>query len=137
MAAAEAVTADAPAAAAEQPVSDAQAASGGRIFVSPRARKLAADKGVTLSMVAGSGPEGRIIEKDVVAYMEAAPKATPVAQRVAEQLGVDLRTVTGTGPQGRITKGDVQASVAVPEAAPVLWQQPNLWLRHLPQRSPP
>jgi pyruvate dehydrogenase E2 component (dihydrolipoamide acetyltransferase) len=91
----------------------------GRIFASPRAKKLAREEGVNLADIDGSGPNGRIIERDVQAYVAAAPKATPVAQRVAEQLGVDLRTVSGTGPQGRITKADVQTAAAPPEPAPV------------------
>ncbi|MDF1514731.1 MAG: 2-oxo acid dehydrogenase subunit E2, partial [Anaerolineae bacterium] len=79
-------------------------------------------EGVDLSVLTGSGPNGRIIEKDVTAYLEAEPKATPVARRVAEMMGVDLRSVTGTGPQGKITKEDVQAAAApapAPAAAPV------------------
>ncbi|MBC8447464.1 MAG: 2-oxo acid dehydrogenase subunit E2 [Chloroflexi bacterium] len=103
----------------------------GRVFASPRARKLAREKGVDLALVAGSGPNGRIVEKDVVAFLEALPKATPVARRLAEQAGLDLRTVQGTGPGGRITKEDVElalsevegkalAQLPVPEAvAPV------------------
>ncbi len=35
--------------------------------VSPRARRLAAEKGVDTAQVAGTGPHGRIIERDVVA----------------------------------------------------------------------
>ncbi len=84
-----------------------------RIFASPRARKLAAERGVDLAAVKGSGVGGRIVEKDVVAYLEAAPKATPVARRVAEQAGVDLRAVSGTGPGGRITKADVVGATLV------------------------
>lgn len=118
-------TAGTPVASVQQPAADVQPASGGRIFASPRAKKLARDEGVNLASISGSGPDGRIIERDVVAYIATAPKATPVAQRVAEQLGVDLRMVTGTGPQGRITKGDVQASVAPPETAPVVAAEPQ------------
>jgi len=97
------------------PVSEpeAEAAAGaGRIFASPRARKLAREKGVELALVSGSGPGGRIVEQDVAAYLEAAPKATPVARRLAEQAGLDLRTLAGTGPGGRITKEDVEAALA-------------------------
>ena len=39
--------------------------SGGRIFASPLAKKIAADKGINLANVAGSGENGRIIKKDV------------------------------------------------------------------------
>ncbi len=88
-----------------------------RIFSSPRARKLAHEKGVDLVLVAGSGPKGRIVERDIVSFLESTPKVTPVARRVAERAGVDLRAVTGTGPGGRITKVDVEGA-AVP-AAPV------------------
>ncbi|MBN1811563.1 MAG: 2-oxo acid dehydrogenase subunit E2 [Anaerolineae bacterium] len=96
----------------------------GRIFSSPRARKLAREKGVDLALVAGSGPNGRIVERDIAAavaagaYLASAPKVTPVAQRVAEQAGVDLRAVSGTGPGGKITKEDVlEASQRVSEPA--------------------
>jgi pyruvate dehydrogenase E2 component (dihydrolipoamide acetyltransferase) len=101
----------------EPEVASNQSPQQGRIFASPRAKKYARENDVDLAFVDGSGPNGRIIERDVQAYLAAAPKATPVAQRVAEQLGIDLRTVTGTGPQGRITKADVQAVVAMPEPA--------------------
>ncbi|NHI82754.1 MAG: 2-oxo acid dehydrogenase subunit E2 [Candidatus Thorarchaeota archaeon] len=40
----------------------------GRIRASPRARKKAEEMGVDLTYVQGSGPEGRIIEKDIMAY---------------------------------------------------------------------
>jgi pyruvate dehydrogenase E2 component (dihydrolipoamide acetyltransferase) len=83
-----------------------------RIFASPRARKLAQEQGVDLTQVVGSGPDGRIVERDVLAYLEALPRATPVAQRLAEQAGLDLRTIQGTGPGGRITKEDVERVLA-------------------------
>jgi pyruvate dehydrogenase E2 component (dihydrolipoamide acetyltransferase) len=96
----------------------------GRVFSSPRARKLAREKGVELALVAGSGPNGRIVERDIAAaiaagaYLESAPKVTPVAQRVAEQAGVDLREVQGSGPGGRVMKGDVlEASRRISESA--------------------
>ena len=83
------------------------AAQTGRIFASPRARKAARESGVALAGIEGSGPNGRIVERDVLAYVAAQPKASPVAQRLAESLGVDLRAVTGSGPGGRIVKADV------------------------------
>ena len=79
--------------------------------MSPRARKLAAEKGVDLATagIVPTGGEGvRIAERDVLAYLASAPKATPVAQKLAAETGVDLRSVTGTGPGGRITKEDVE-----------------------------
>ena len=49
------------------PVPAAAAAPAGRIKVSPLARKLAAEKGVDLSRIKGSGPGGRIVRADVLA----------------------------------------------------------------------
>jgi pyruvate dehydrogenase E2 component (dihydrolipoamide acetyltransferase) len=40
----------------------------GKIKASPRAKKLAKEKGIDLAMIVGSGPEGRIVEKDVLEY---------------------------------------------------------------------
>lgn len=85
-----------------------------RVFASPRARRLAARKQVALTAVTGTGPGGRIIERDVLAYLARRPRATPVAQRLAAEAGVDLSGVTGTGPGGFITRRDV--AQALPSA---------------------
>jgi pyruvate dehydrogenase E2 component (dihydrolipoamide acetyltransferase) len=50
----------------------------GRLKVSPLARKLAAEKGVDLAKVAGSGDGGRIIKRDVDNYVPAAVPSAPV-----------------------------------------------------------
>ena len=56
----------------------APAASGDRVKASPLARRIAADKGVDLAAVAGSGPNGRIVKADVEgAKPGAAPAAKP------------------------------------------------------------
>ncbi len=89
----------------------------GRLFASPRARKFADEHGVAIEAVPGTGPGGRIIERDVAAYMAALPQATPVARHMAESMGVDLAGVTGTGPRGKVTKADVVAAAA-PAAPP-------------------
>jgi pyruvate dehydrogenase E2 component (dihydrolipoamide acetyltransferase) len=90
----------------------------GKVFASPRARKLAAEKGVRLVEVTPTGGEGvRVAERDVVAYLAAAPKVTPVAQKLAGETGIDLRSVSGTGPGGRITKEDVERAALAQTAA--------------------
>jgi pyruvate dehydrogenase E2 component (dihydrolipoamide acetyltransferase) len=48
-----------------QPTAAGGLAAVGRILASPRAKKLAAELGVDLSSVTGTGPEGRIVEADV------------------------------------------------------------------------
>ena len=96
----------APAAAVAEPV------PAGRIVASPRARKLAAEKGVDLARVAGTGPEGRIIEADVQAYLAVQPKATPLAVRLAAREGVPLEDITPAGT--RVTVAEVAAAAARP-----------------------
>jgi pyruvate dehydrogenase E2 component (dihydrolipoamide acetyltransferase) len=73
---------------------------------------LAEERNVDLSQVTPTGGGGaRVTEKDVLAYLASAPKATPIAQKLAAEAGVDLRTVAGTGPGGRITKEDVEGAI--------------------------
>ena len=45
----------------------------GRIFASPLARKIARERNIDLSVIQGSGPNGRIIKKDVVSLSEPSP----------------------------------------------------------------
>ena len=59
----------------------------------------AEDRGISLDAVSGSGPEGLVIERDVLSA-GAGTKATPLAKRVAEMDGVNLDEVTGSGPRG-------------------------------------
>ena len=47
----------------------------GKVKASGRARKLADQKGIDISLVEGSGPKGRITEKDILAYIDSAPSA--------------------------------------------------------------
>ena len=62
------------------PAPAAPAASDGtRIFASPLARRIAADKGLDLSALNGSGPHGRIVKADVLAAGDAPAKPAPAA----------------------------------------------------------
>lgn len=82
-AAAEAAPAAAAPAAAPAPVT---AANGKRIRISPLARKTAAKMDVDYSGIAGTGPSGRIVVKDILAAAEAqknAPAAAPAAAEAA------------------------------------------------------
>jgi len=55
----------------------------GRIKASPLARKMAEEKGIQLAKVSGSGPEGRIVKKDIESYepAQAAPAMMPQASK--------------------------------------------------------
>jgi pyruvate dehydrogenase E2 component (dihydrolipoamide acetyltransferase) len=44
-----------------------------RVLASPLARKIAAEHGIDLRQVRGTGPKGRIVERDVLAYLESRP----------------------------------------------------------------
>ncbi len=56
----------------------------GRIFASPRAKKLAREKNVDLKYVRGTGPDGRIIEKDVTKYLEQPKNLTKTGVKIKE-----------------------------------------------------
>lgn len=99
----------------------------GRIFASPRARKLAGEKGVDLSRVTPTGGGGvRVAERDVLAYLQSRPKVTPVAHKMAAEAGLDLDEVTGTGPGGKITREDVERALAARVAPPTPAPAPSL-----------
>lgn len=71
-----------PAATAQAEISNT---STGRIFVSPLAKKMAEEKGITLSLVKGSGENGRIVKRDIENFTPAAAaqSSAPVAKFVA------------------------------------------------------
>ena len=85
-----------PALAAQAPAVPAKAASAGRVFASPLARRLAIQAGVDLSGVMGSGPHGRIIQRDVErlkgqpapAGAASVAAAAPAGVRSLEQMGI-------------------------------------------------
>ncbi|MDN5786010.1 pyruvate dehydrogenase complex dihydrolipoamide acetyltransferase [Pseudorhodobacter sp.] len=63
--AAEPAKAAAPASVSATPAPAAANAAGARVFASPLARRIAAEKGLDLSKISGSGPHGRIVKADV------------------------------------------------------------------------
>ncbi len=109
---------------AAQPVSTVASAPpaaspGGEVRASPIARRLAREQGIDLTVVTGTGPGGRIVEKDVLNHTDAGAqtspvataaaevRASPIARRLAREGGIELALVTGTGPGGRIVEQDV------------------------------
>ncbi|WP_262268960.1 pyruvate dehydrogenase complex dihydrolipoamide acetyltransferase [Microvirga yunnanensis] len=79
--------------------------TGNRVFASPLAKRIAKEAGVDLGSVRGSGPHGRIVEKDVRAALQGggakpaaapaaaaaapAPVAKPAAPQLAPSMGAD------------------------------------------------
>jgi pyruvate dehydrogenase E2 component (dihydrolipoamide acetyltransferase) len=75
---------------------------------SPRAREAAASKGVDLAVIAGSGPNGLVIERDIAA----APRMTPAAVAAG-----GATPNAGTGLAGTITAADRAAAPVAPAAS--------------------
>jgi len=91
----------------------------------PLAQRMAQQAGIDLSAVAGSGPGGKVMRRDVGGGNGAAAAdhggrvfASPLARRLAQQAGIDLSRVTASGPHGRIVKADVEAAARGGGAAP-------------------
>ncbi len=81
---------------------------------SPRARTLAESTSLDVTRIGeGTGPGGRVIERDVRASLDAGP-ATRAAARAG---GAGRQDVAGTGIGGRATAADVQAARPAPAAA--------------------
>lgn len=87
--------ASAPAAAPVASVSASAApADGSRVFASPLARRMAAEKGVDLKSVQGSGPHGRIVKADVVNAKAGAAAPAPAAKSASS-------APTSSGPNAK------------------------------------
>ncbi|XP_063167537.1 dihydrolipoyllysine-residue acetyltransferase component of pyruvate dehydrogenase complex, mitochondrial [Candoia aspera] len=77
----------------------------GRIFVSPLAKKLAAEKGIDLSQVKGTGPDGRITKKDIDSFVpsKVAPARAADAVPLAAPAPPAARAVAASVPIGVFT----------------------------------
>ena len=76
------------------------------------------EKDLDISLITGTGPEGRITKRDVHAFELSAPrvKISPVAKKMADEMGIDPGTIKGSGPGGRVTKEDVERHAAAAKA---------------------
>lgn len=91
--------------------------------VSPLARKIAAELGVDLDKLSGSGPGGLIVREDIEQaaqkavvpneipqkklVLETRKRISPRARKIASEKGVDLSSIKGSGPDGAIESADV------------------------------
>ena len=105
----------APAAAAEA----APVATEGVGSISPRAKLLAEKTGADLLKATPTGPNGRIIERDVQALVDSGLTVSPAAKASY------TAPVEGSGINGKVTLGDLNAPVAAPEAASVAATAPE------------
>ncbi len=106
--------------AVQNAVSAGPGGDGGRGLVSPRARKRAEELHVPVAVLRGTGPDGRVVESDVLDYAAgiADVKITPTARRLAVVRSVDITGVTGTGKGGKITKSDIEKAEPVSSRGP-------------------
>ena len=110
------------------------------VAASPVARRLAAEYGVNLNNITGTGRHDRVSKWDLEAAVVAAGgqlignnrsasstvhygddsnvKATPVARRIATQLGINLLECRVSGDRGRVCKADVEAVAALKNKIP-------------------
>ena len=111
----------APAAPAETPAVEAAPApvavsahvtGSAAVGVSPRARNTAAAKGVEAAALAGSGPGGRVIERDVLAAAATRPRMSATAKAAARDGGL-VAPAQGSGPGGMVLAADLEAASAV------------------------
>ncbi|MCT4591344.1 MAG: 2-oxo acid dehydrogenase subunit E2 [Carboxylicivirga sp.] len=80
-----------------------------KIKISPRARKLATAEAVPYQKIDGSGPEGRIIVRDIEAYLASVPKASPLAKEVMKEEGLAMAD-KGSGLDGMVKAADLSAN---------------------------
>lgn len=113
----------APAADSEPVVSVAAPASD--VKATPVARRVAANKGVDLTSVSGTGPGGQVTKQDVLAYRAPAPGTAPAAlpgdladqpslivRRAAADNNINLEEVAAGRPLSTLTKYDVLSAAA-------------------------
>lgn len=84
--------------------------------ISPRAAKLAKECVIDPTPITGTGPGGRIVERDVRQYLEVEGygrlRITPTGKKLAAREGIDLLTLTAKDDGSQITVADIEQIVA-------------------------
>ena len=88
------------------------AASGASQAISPRARNLARRKGVDTENLSGSGPDGRVIERDIEAALRERVRVSPVAKAMLDS--GDFKLADDAAGGARVTKADLAPADAAP-----------------------
>ncbi len=105
-----------PAAAPAVAIAGAVATDQDLFRISPRAKRLAEGTSIDAQKIAGTGPRGRIVERDVVGYLEERGydqlKITPAALALASMEKVDVLDVIGSGDGGRIVAEDIEEAIS-------------------------
>jgi pyruvate dehydrogenase E2 component (dihydrolipoamide acetyltransferase) len=84
--------------------------------ISPRAAKLARESAIDPAPIAGTGPSGRIVERDVRQYLEeqgySRLRITPTAKQLAVREGIDLLTLPRKDDGSQIAVADIERILA-------------------------
>jgi pyruvate dehydrogenase E2 component (dihydrolipoamide acetyltransferase) len=101
----------APVAAAPASIAPAPA-SGDRVFASPLARRMAAQAGVDISKIAGSGPNGRIVKADVDAALSRGPAPVAAAAPPPVAAPRPVAPVAITAPHTAVPNSSIRKVIA-------------------------
>jgi pyruvate dehydrogenase E2 component (dihydrolipoamide acetyltransferase) len=85
--------------------------------LSPVVRRLVAEHKLDADRITGTGRDGRVTRRDVLAAIAAAPAVveplmSPMVRNLIAEHRLNANRITATGQDGRITKGDVLAALA-------------------------
>lgn len=109
------------------------------VAASPLTRRRAAEAGIDLSRVRGTGRGGAVTRADLERFVSARgatrPRVSPYARRLARELGVEVSGLTGSGPGGAVGAADVRRAAERVSAAPP--EKPPELPAELPAEKPP
>ena len=86
----------------------------GRLRASPLAKRIAADKGIDLSTLKGTGPSGRIVQSDVLSYSPSASSTAPAAALPARILSGQKEVVPLTKMRSAIAAQLLKSKQSIP-----------------------
>jgi pyruvate dehydrogenase E2 component (dihydrolipoamide acetyltransferase) len=95
-------------------------ADNSRQFVSPIVRKIARERGVALAQVSGTGPEGRVVRRDLESFLASGAAATPTAsyssssELAKQEYSSSYVTVPHTGMRRAIARRLTESKSTVP-----------------------
>ncbi len=112
----------APPVAASAPVAPIAPVDNGRSFVSPIVRKIARERGVEISQIVGTGPQGRVVRRDLEAFIASGAAATPTAtptlsassELAKQEYSSSYVTVPHTGMRRAIARRLTESKSTVP-----------------------
>ncbi|BDS49878.1 dihydrolipoamide acetyltransferase family protein [Rhodoluna lacicola] len=112
----------APAAPVAPPVAPIAPVDNGRSFVSPIVRKIARERGVEISQIVGTGPQGRVVRRDLEAFIASGAVATPTAtptlsassELAKQEYSSSYVTVPHTGMRRAIARRLTESKSTVP-----------------------